>query len=98
MTIKQSWEQWAQPTIIITLIMSVIYSTVWLVKLDDLARENAVDIAKMSDKVKEMTSSIASQSSIDAKTVAVFEAILRQVDSLDRRMSRNEENIIENTK
>ena len=90
-TKKKNWLQsWAQPTVIMSLGMSLVIFGIWLVRIDDKLGTTFNAMERINERQQVLTARVAVQSGIDSKTAAILDSLLRQFSTLEKRMQRNE--------
>lgn len=94
--IKKLVRQWATPSIVITLITTIIYGIIWGVQLNEVAITHAQTLGILNKEVKDLRREQVSSAVLNARTAAVLEALAKQVDALESRMTRNESWITDN--
>ena len=96
-TFKDFVSKWSQPAIWITLVTSIIYGIIWLVQLNVATLDGAIERTQILMELREIRNDVSRQAINDAKTAAVLESLVRTVDNLEQRMTRNESWISDNS-
>lgn len=89
--------RWSQPAVIVTLLSAIIYSTIWLVKLDDRIVNQAVIISAMEVNAQILKTKVRTMELLQSRFTAVQDAQISKVRGLDQRMTRNESWISRNS-
>lgn len=94
---KQFLSRWSQPAIIFTLLSAIVYSTIWLVKLDDRIVAQAVVASAMSVEMDVLKNKVRLMELTQSRIGAVLDSQINKVRGLDSRMTRNESWITSNS-
>jgi hypothetical protein len=89
-------QRWTQPTLVIGLFSMIFYLIVWGVQVTTESASQGRLISVNTQAIRLLSKRYDAQAAESARTTAIQEALLRQLDVLERRMTRNEANISDN--
>ena len=95
-TIKGYIVKWAQPAIVIALVTTLAYGVAWGVQLNEFALSQARITSALTERLIASEANQNRAALINARLTSVQDALIRQQDILERRMTRNESWISDN--
>lgn len=93
---KEFVTRWTTPSVLISLLLMIVGGITWGVQINSAILKLTESQSKTQTVVAQMRSESLDAALIQAKTAALVESIAKQVDQLERRMTRNESWINEN--
>lgn len=95
-TFKAFTQRWTTPSVLVSLLLLILGGITWGVQLNSAILKLTESQAINTSTVNELRREGLDAAVLQARTAAVVESIAKQVDALERRMTRNESNISEN--